>query len=425
MISLSNVSFSDKIVQDGFIDGFANALARMGNVVRCYVLRLEKTAEKDLKAFKPDLIISFNNVMMNKSLLSALSCPICVFGYDSVSFWNDLDLIKANYDRYYLIHHGDDTYSQAMKLFPGMPKSHHFIFGYASDLRKKDLVQDIEISFIGGLGNWHRSLQNYFIHRYHGQKNLSLNEIKDKVIEDIETTSEKHLTIIKNSPEYWDQLNLMDYRQAIILNATTLKRFEILRNLTDLGLKVFSYPQFIDVISWDLGLAKAFDFTPSVSLEDSEYNFNRSKISLNLPHAHAQNGFSCRVCAIMASNACLLSDYRRDLKLLMQSYITMPMFESAAEARDLAQKLLVDNVWRKDVVAASQQMVEDHCRFEKKIKEMETWIGVPLDNKDIAGRKEFYLNKYTGKNHLNWKDKIRYKIWKHLNKKLKKENIIL
>ena len=385
IISKSNVSFTNKIVQDGFIEGFANTFARMGNEVRCYVITsyLEKAAGNDIKKFQPDLIISFNNVLINESLLKAVSCPVCVFGYDSVSFWDNLDLIKKNYDRFYFIHHGEDTYSQAHTLLPDANENHHFIFGYASDLRKKDIAQDIEISFIGGLGNWNKSLSAYFTQMYYERIDFSLNDVKDKVIRDMEDLENNHLKIINKSPKHWENLGLLNYRQAIILNLTALKRFDILRNVADLGLKVFSYPQFIDVIGWDLGLAKAFDFTPSVSLEDSQYNFNRSKISLNLPHAHAQNGFSCRVCAIMASNACLLSDYRRDLELLMKPYFkAYPMFTSAAEARELCIKLLKENNYRKDIVNASQQMVEENCRFEKKIRGLSEMLNIPLDISD-------------------------------------------
>ncbi len=431
IISKSNVSFSGKFVQDGFIEGFANTFARMGNDVKCYIIHpdLEKSSKKDLITFNPDLIISFNNVFMSKHLLDVVSCPICVFGYDSVSFWENIDIIKENYDRYYFLHHGEDTYSQAHELLPDALESHHFIFGYASDLRKKDILQDIEISFIGGLGNWNKSLSKYFMELYYGKKDFCLNDIKDDIIKDIEKLSKNHLSIIEKVPEYWEKLNLMSYKQTIILNLTALKRFDVLRSLTDLGLKVFSYPQFIDVITWDLELAKAFDFTPSVSLEDSEYNFNRSKISLNLPHAHAQNGFSCRVCAIMASNACLLSDYRRDLDLLMKPYINFPMFKSTAEARELAEKLLKDDVWRKDIVAASQQMIEENCRFEKKIMQMQDFIGISLKNENETGKKECFFDKLRNidvyhNRPKTIKDKIIYKIWKHIGKTLKKKGFI-
>ncbi|MBR1604565.1 MAG: glycosyltransferase family 1 protein [Alphaproteobacteria bacterium] len=385
IISISNVSFTDRIVQDGFIEGFANTFARMGNEVRCYVIvpYLEEDAEKDIKKFKPDVIISFNNVFMRERLFKAVSCPVCIFGYDSASFWENLDLVRKNYDRYYFIHHGEDTYSQSHKLLPDAPEYHHFIFGYASDLRKKNIPQNINISFIGGLGNWNRSLPNYFMRMYYERRDFSLNDVKNKVIKDMEALGKNHLKIIKKIPNNWENLGLLDYRQATILNLTALKRFDVLRNVADLGLKVFSYPQFIDVIGWDLNLAKAFDFTPSVSLEDSEYNFNRSKISLNLPHAHAQVGFSCRVCAIMASNACLLSDYRRDLGLLMKPYFkNFPMFTSSAEAREISQKLLKETNYRKDIVAASQQMVDENCRFEKKIQGLSEMLNIPFDLED-------------------------------------------
>ena len=425
IISMSNVLFSGKIVQDGFIEGFANTFARMGNEVKCFVVvsSLRSAMYKELTDFQPDVIISFNNTAVTENLFKSVSCPICVFGYDSVSFWENLNLIKKNYDRYYFIHHGEDTYSQAHKLLPDAEESHHFIFGYASDLRKKDIPQDIEISFIGGLGNWNRSIQKYFMQMYHERIDFSLNDVKDKVIKDMEDLGKDHLALISKEPKHWNDLGLLDYKQAVILNLTALKRFEVLRNVADLGLKVFSYPQFIDVIGWDLGLAKAFDFTPSVSLEDSEYNFNRSKISLNLPHAHAQNGFSCRVCAIMASNACLLSDYRRDLGLLMKPYFkNYPMFTSAAEARELCVKLLKEDNYRKDIVAASQQMVEENCRFESKIKGLSEMLNIPFD---LTGKSEGSV--YKQFDELNRKIELAMlsgnKEKENKNKKLKRNSV--
>jgi hypothetical protein len=59
---------------------------------------------------------------------------------------------------------------------------------------------------------------------------------------------------------------------------------------------------------------------------------------------------------------------------LTKGYVELPMFESPAEARELAVKLLKDDIWRKDLSKACQAVVEEKCRFEKKFALMEEVI---------------------------------------------------
>ena len=98
-------------------------------------------------------------------------------------------------------------------------------------------------------------------------------------------------------------------------------------------------------------LFRRFDFSMSVSLAHATRNYNRSKISLNLPHAHAREGFSWRVCDILASNVVLLSNRQPDLLQLCKGKVDLPTYESKAEARDIAKALLADPVWRSGAFA--------------------------------------------------------------------------
>ncbi|GAB7269608.1 hypothetical protein DZS_10010 [Dickeya ananatis] len=114
--------------------------------------------------------------------------------------------------------------------------------------------------------------------------------------------------------------------------------------------------------------------------------------------------FSWRVCDILASNAVLLSCPQPDLLKLSKGYVDLPTYESPAEARDLATKLLNDPVWRKDLALGSQQMIDDKCRFEPKFKLIQDAIpGVNMFS-DKAGNVEWIDGlslKYNNKIKLN------------------------
>ena len=196
-----------------------------------------------------------------------------------------------------------------------------------------------------------------------------------------------------------------------------------MREFTEFSLKVFSYPfGFVDVCTYDMQLFNCFDFEPIVTLSDAERIYNSSKISLNLPHSHASNGMSWRVPDILASNACLLSNYVPDLKKLMSGYIDIPMYRSSLEAKELAVKLLKDEIWRNDIVCASQIMIEDKCRFEKKLLEIEKETNIILEDKRKKGSVKtinkdiIYLNNKfnnnSNKNNIKNTERFYYKLFK-------------
>lgn len=390
-ISASNTGWVNIIAPDGYVQGFTNALERMGNEVHSYLVNFysQSVLDADIVKLKPDFIFTINNVGISENVLNKVDCPVIMVVSDSLPFLNALDLVKKYQERYYFLHTSEDSFNQIDSVFPGTAKNHNLTLGHVTDLRKKNIEQDIPVSFIGSLGNWDRSIVNYFQilseKNNLGKINIDLNELKDRFLQQMKEYAESPLDVDSSClsepalPNFED-LVTRKYACAVVMARTSNLRFGVLSNLTDLGLKVFSYPQgMADVISYNLDLFKCYDFTNSLTLADSELNFNRSKISLNLPHAHVVKGFSWRVPDILASNACLVSDYRPDLKRLMAGYIDLPTYESPAEARELVHKLLKDDVWRKDIVTASQLMIEDKCRFEHRLRKVAERSGLKLE----------------------------------------------
>ncbi|NHC08151.1 glycosyltransferase family protein [Azonexus fungiphilus] len=237
--------------------------------------------------------------------------------------------------------------------------------------------QDIPISFVGSMGNWNKDIVEYFrkIPHIRGLSFDEQNALKDNFLNLLRRfRNDPFMKIQKEDIPHMKGRFPMEV--SLIHLITCLERFKSLSAMSDLGLSLYGYPYaYSEIVLYDEKLFGCFDFTPSVTLQDSTRLYNRSKVSLNLPHGHAREGFSWRVCDILASNAVLLSCKQPDLVGLSKGYVKLPMFESNAEAREMAIKLLKDKKWREDLSAASQQMIEDKCRFEPKFRLVEESIG--------------------------------------------------
>ena len=408
VMAVSNTHWVRPVSPDGYVQGFVNALTRMGNTVKSIVLNdlNQSRIDEHVISFKPDFIFVLNNYCISENILKKTNCPIILVVSDSLPFLAHLDLVRSNKERYYFLHTSEDSYNQIASVFPGTPADRNVILGHVTDLRKKDIEQDIPISFVGSLGNWDTSFSQYWQYasdiNYSDQQEVMALNLKKKAFLDqlreyaASPLDTKSSVLEKPALQDFDKITGYKYAQSVVYLHTCNLRFAVLEQLTDLGLKIYSYPfGMVDVIRYNIKMFECFDFTPSVTLADSENTFNRSKISMNLPHAHVVKGFSWRVPDILASNACLLSDYRPDLKKLMKGYIDIPMYESPAEARELAQKLLKDDVWRKEIVAASQQMIEEKCRFEHRLRKVAEKTGLTLEYPEEKGGQELIRKEKT------------------------------
>ena len=300
-----------------------------------------------------------------------------------------MDKIKANLEKYYFCHFSADTGVTIGRWISGVRDERNILFGHATDLRAMNVEQDIDISFIGSIANWNHSLSSYFTNLHASRvagcypASGDENEIKDRFFFALDEFKKDPFHKFPYSLPVFDRRAGSEEKLAILLITANL-RFSILSQLSDLGLKIFGQQfAFPDVMYYNYKLFRCFDFSLSVSSGHSTQNYNRSKISLNLPHAHAREGFSWRVCDILASNAVLLSNRQSDLLKLCKHRVDLPTYESAAEARDIARALLADPLWRSELSLACQALIDEKCRFEPKLANLESSIsGVRLSTGD-------------------------------------------
>lgn len=434
--AFSNVSWTEESYNDSFVQGFINTLIRSGNDVlninclrivdnllnpECKNSQIKEFLLKKLNNFNPELIIVFNNMLPDVFFIEKTKCPIILYVADGCDFLANRSLIKKYQHRYWFFNLNKSIYDSLKANFSFIKKERFIDFGYATDFRRRKMLQDINVSFLGTIPNWTDDLTDYFLkHPSNQLKNdffKKFDKFRSNVFESFETP------LMKLKSKY-------SFETFSIWLLTAKERFEILSTLSKLGLKIYGYEGFCDCGRYDYEILRAYDFDLCVTQDQAEMLFNRSKISLNLPNARATCGFSWRVPDILASSSVLLCNKKSDLIDLMAGYAQLPMYESSQEAKEIALKLLSDDKWRKDLSLASNKMIEDKCRFELKFKNIEEILNLKLFNDSKGSYIDINFQHFNLKNDSfccnkkTLQDKIEYKIWKKLDKKLRKKRII-
>lgn len=211
---------------------------------------------------------------------------------------------------------------------------------------------------------------------------------------------------------------------SICFAMSDYKRIKVLSNVADLGLDIWGTPNWANENYNEPYLVLNYHKEPVYSLADNEFVYNSSKIGINIGHLQAKGGFPWRVFDIMASNSCLVTEYFDDFSKYFPK-LKLPYFSNPQEAREQCKKLLLNENYRKDIVAQSQEIVEKNHRFINVLHEIEDFLNVSLKN-DTKGSEILLFEEIAVKanNKLSLKNKIRYEIWNYCNKKLKQKGII-
>lgn len=210
-----------------------------------------------------------------------------------------------------------------------------------------------------------------------------------------------------------------DNRSTVLLALLSLSscnnKFAVLSELSSLDMEIHGFPYTWPFsMVYNKNIFKKFNYDLSVTIKQNELNFNKAKLSLNVPNATPGKGLSWRVTDILATSSVLLTFYSETLESMLDGYIKLPMYNSSREAKDLALKLLKDDIYREELSLACNTMIEEKCRFESKIIDIEKLTRVKLTNaqheKDGDGVK-IYTPKY-----LSPPKKIKgiKKLWKSL-----------
>lgn len=378
-----------------YYDQFTNALKEAGNEVLVMtsdkIIRNgwssnkhfshvdEKKLDQYIKDFAPDLVITANNVLYNH-VPKIVDCPIIVFGADKAVGFADKDDLRKNADRYYFIYETPDCGKQILDLFN--PKNSRMIMmPTATDLRAEDVEQNTNISFIGTNFNFTHKFKEHFSQKGKEKLFRQFAQFYDLYKRFPRDGVDKNLAKLGFSKDVVGKINDLDLLNIFSGN----KRTQTLAAVADLGLEVYGHDNWIDTLDFSFELMLGYKREKIISAKQNQDLYNRSKIAINLSHEQALDNFSWRVRDIMATNACLVSDYRKNLEVYFGKYVKIPTFTNSFEARELCQKLLKDDLWRKEVVQGCQLAIEEEHRFRYRLRDMEQSVGVQLLNNGKKG----------------------------------------
>lgn len=328
--------------------------------------------KKRIQNFSPDLIIAFNNATL-KELDAWVDCPFVLWDADSWVYFCDKERIKKNKDRYIYFSYSSYGYQEYCKeLSP--KKENVFIVKSATALSNQNLNKNNNMTFIGSYFECHPNI--------------------NKLIKSEPDLLTNILSVEKT--DHGDYIDLLD-NEIIKKYALTKGMFRGLysgsiRNQTisaiaPLGLKLFGTLSWLQIAPFSIEVLKSFDFRTVYNLEQLGHIYNSSKIAINVSHSQNITGYPWRVLDIMASSACLVSDYKPDLADDFLKTVDIPFYENPYDAYHLCKNLLQDEKRRLDIVhQANEAILSDGYTWTHRIKEIGDICGIKLcEHKNSIG----------------------------------------
>lgn len=347
-----------------------------------------------IKNFHPNIVMNFNNCLPQDCYeILDDECKILAIDADApeVAFWNK-DMIQKYFDKFLFL--GLQSYSKTMYeryLNIKLTNKNYLYFPPATVVRNKKLKQDKNISFIGS---------NFYP--------LAIPEGSDFYTEDgikLYDAFKKNyfLTLDEAQKICKKSSNLQWMYEKVRAYYVGQDRLRYMQQLTDLGLVFYGLRWWNRIAYYDFELAKCFDPTPKTSIEENQWVYNTSKISINISHPLAQSSFSWRVMDIMASNACLLTEDKPDWRDLFEKYLSKEVLDAIIykdrfDMREKAKKLLVDEELRQKCVRELNNAIEKNGRWEIRFKSLSDFLNIKLLNNNNPKPKYIFIKREEKKN---------------------------
>lgn len=326
-----------------------------------------------IKKFNPELIILFNNSCFD--IAKYFECTIIIWEVDSYLYFTNKEKIKKNPNRFIYIVPQEISISNIKNYF-NVNSNNIFLLPPSTSIKaeKKTLISNI--SFIGTkFGN--KDIANKFM-----ALNPNKNEIKlfKKIIFLLEERpfSSKNDLIERFNIRSNKIINCL-YTKEIIEDISAKNRIQILSSVASLGLNIYGTKSWIDNLPFNPELVLSYKNKSVYSIKHNQDIYNSSKIGININHAQAQDSFSLRVCDIMASNACIVTQPKKELQRMFPK-IVIPTYTNTREAFEICKKLLDNQSYRLDIVQQSQEIINKKYRLLHRIQDLEKITKIQLTN---------------------------------------------
>lgn len=367
-----------------FYESFIKELADRGNTL--LVLhhrrfsqnfgRLPQVLKNKIAEFSPDFAIIFNNAFYDLS--EDFDFPIYIYEVDSVIYYSNIDILKKKKERFkYIVPQISSI--DAIHDYIGVDKKNILHVPFFSSVRREDLPKTMNISFIGTrfvpCGSDGKTAWNRFMYSKPSSDAIKTFKKALKTVQLHPYITQQELVSKFQSGDF-DASNFLNTDELISTISGSI-RILTLSEISDLGLTIFGPESWYKENSIDCNIPLSYNRRVVYSLKHNQDIYNSSRLAINVNHVQAMTGFSWRVCDIMASDACLVSEYKPDFERYFPN-VPIPLFTSRYEARSLCLKLLNNENMRRDIVEKCNEAIDKQFRFENMLPVLEDFLGISL-----------------------------------------------
>lgn len=363
-----------------FYEAFIEGLDKFGNDIMLFSHKMfgldfgeiDENTKNAIVEFKPDICFIFNNSFYDISEI--VNCPIVIYEVDSPRYFSNKLSIQKKPDRYLYFIYQEDSRITLVNDY-GVKEKQIFYVPFFSEIHADSAVeQTTNICFIGSLfaatsmGSFKLFLDGHPTREEWGMMNKCIEHLrKHPQVTPTDLVYNYNIT----SELVAKSLNL----PAMLMMLSREKRLKILGSVVDLGLDLYGTPNWKEEYYGNIDLNMAYIDKSVYSIKHNQEIYNSSKIGISVSHLQAVSGFPWRIMDIMASNACLVSDYHGDFAKLFGD-IPIPVYESESEAHEVCKCLLMDESRRKDIVLQCQEIINTKYRFKHLLSKLEQYSGV-------------------------------------------------
>lgn len=402
-----------------FYESFLAGLQKAGNQVLCYHHKthlrqfheeIPLQIKERLFSFDPQLCILFCNNFWDISHF--VDCPIAIYDVDSPLLYANKDELRENIGRYHFIINQSKGFTLIMEELGAERDQIHYFPFFTEIQHDSKIIPDRNIVFLGTNWLW----KGYdFLNGFPSSSPSDYDrKLAQQVLNQFEKTPFLTLQEIYNTigMHPHEVIDLKDINRAAF-EISGLKRVRYLSAVADLGLEIRGRYWQDSCMQYFPELLLSFNPKTTFTLEETAFFYNHAKIALNTNHIQAQNGFSFRVCDILASNACLVTEKSDDLLKLFPR-VEIPTFSTPADAREQCIKLLNNENLRYEIVEAAHEAIEEKFRFRHLLDHLEDVFCLSLRTQ-YSGNLEVFSDEGPYANADNSvSEGILFKIRKHL-----------
>lgn len=378
---------NDLSVMPSFYETFINGLKEAGNETLVFMSKfwgvdhgeIKADIKKEILEYSPDVCFLFNNAFYDLS--NVVDCPIVIYEVDSPRYYFNKKSIKKCPNRYLYFIAQETSRKILMEEF-AVANEKIFVMPFFTEIHADtNIPKTANISFIGSAFTV-SSTENSDFNRFLNDMSESDWKVFAQCLKDISQNPQVTMEELIAKNDITSEFVKKNLKPGWILHMLSdEKRIDVLAAISNLGLNLYGTENWRTTYYHRIMLNLCFKKKYVYSLEHNATIYNQSRIGISISHMQAVSGFPWRVMDIMASSACLVTDYHSDFEKYFPEVIKfLPIFSNPCEAYNICKNLIEDETRRDEIILQCNEVIDNRFRFKHACCRMEEYLNVNLRN---------------------------------------------